>query len=526
MDEGLNSAKELGEGNIVGADSGEETTRDRNYSGQGEKSGPSPSSEIDQTCQTQVPRRFSIGARSTWETDTGSHLLELRRLPCAKTRADAGAILAKWNSVREHDRDNLGLPNISRHGQGLWTYESIQYSTDSEGSHPFAAPRPHRFSEASGLVIYVQVCNPVEIEAKARELFEGSDVIGPPRIRRCACFSHSSPLTSHPAGLRYRGRTPIPWLVITFGDRICCLVQSLYSEEDQLTKERPAERTVRPTVHARRTPLADFTTAWIKKRGIDGITGAEVADGLARHRQALRRQIGVGEVLDVPQYTYKVPCMRFLRHSFGRCVLVSLGTWPRALEPSTEPVPLCTTDSRVPPMSLIPILEEGRIDTRYHPPRWHRGDPASPARVERSQAPQSPKAFASFGFEHGAHFRQPHPDALLSTVRVSTLSAFYMLGWGCSNDTGIFAHEDNALKLRLMRGWVHIRPRSPGGLLLVVGVDTGAGQDHLTCLVELREDACVGGDNEVPFGVPREELRCGCNRDVSGCREASTLQQK
>jgi len=37
----------------------------------------------------------------TWESDSGSHLLELRRLPCEATRADAGAILVKWNSVRE-----------------------------------------------------------------------------------------------------------------------------------------------------------------------------------------------------------------------------------------------------------------------------------------------------------------------------------------------------------------------------------------------------------------------------------------
>ncbi|KAH8990210.1 hypothetical protein EDB86DRAFT_2831293 [Lactarius hatsudake] len=237
MDEGLNSGKELGEGDIVGADSGEETTRDRNYSGQGKKSGPSPSSEIDQTCQTQVPSgsggfRSALGPHG--KTDTGSHLLELRRLPCAKTRADAGAILAKWNSVREHDRDNLGLPNISRHGQGLWTYESIQYSTDSEGSHPTLLPHcVLTVSEASGLVIYVQVCNPVEIEAKVRELFEGSDVIGPPRIRRCACSSHFPLL---------RG--------------------------DQLTKERPAERTVRPTVHARQTSAqrgADAANIALKK---------------------------------------------------------------------------------------------------------------------------------------------------------------------------------------------------------------------------------------------------------------------
>ncbi|KAH8992453.1 hypothetical protein EDB92DRAFT_570425 [Lactarius akahatsu] len=198
-------------------------------------------------------------------------MLELRRLPCGKTRADAGAILAKQNSVREHDRDDLGLPNISRHGQGLWTYSTRASNTVL--ILRAATLLPHRVltvSEASGLVIYVQVCNPVEIEAKARELFEGSDVIDPPGIRRCACSSHlvppfpssssptASPLTlnAHAAGHRNRRKTPIPWLVIAF----VASYSPLYSEEDQLSKERPAERTVRPTVHARRTPLVGFTT--------------------------------------------------------------------------------------------------------------------------------------------------------------------------------------------------------------------------------------------------------------------------
>lgn len=75
MNDALNSGpeKEGGEGSIVGADSGEETTgelelvgasvvnvvniRTEDSSGQGQKkSGPSLSSEIDQACQTKCPR--------------------------------------------------------------------------------------------------------------------------------------------------------------------------------------------------------------------------------------------------------------------------------------------------------------------------------------------------------------------------------------------------------------------------------------------------------------------------------------
>src|SRR6266702_2223551 len=119
----------------------------------------------------------------TWESDSGSHLLELRRLPCEATRADAGAILVKWNSVQSHDHGDSGLPNISRQGQGLWTHESIQ---DPEA----ATLLPHRVltvSEAYGLVVDVRVYNLAEIEDKAAELFKDCNVIGSLRIRRCAC---------------------------------------------------------------------------------------------------------------------------------------------------------------------------------------------------------------------------------------------------------------------------------------------------------------------------------------------------
>ncbi|TFY66406.1 hypothetical protein EVG20_g4682 [Dentipellis fragilis] len=115
-----------------------------------------------------------------------------------------------------------------------------------------------------------------------------------------------------------------------------------YSEtpwDDQLTKEHLAERTVRATVHARRTLQAGFTTvrgagdadialrACLSGRdalipgpryfcanraivatgsygprsgvnlgveGVDGVTGAEVADGVDGCVRAVRRQIGAG----------------------------------------------------------------------------------------------------------------------------------------------------------------------------------------------------------------------------------------
>ncbi|KAH9031865.1 hypothetical protein EDB84DRAFT_1438788 [Lactarius hengduanensis] len=419
MDEGLNSGKELGEGNIVGADSGEETTRDRNYGSDGFRSALGP-----------------LGKRT-------------QGLICQNYAVSHNTIVITWACLILADMDNKDS-GPTRASNTVLILRA-------------ATLLPHRVlavSEASGLVIYVQVCNLVEIEAKARQLFGGSDK-----------SAEDTTLA---------------------GDRIYCFVQSLYSEEDQLTKEKPAERTVRPTVHARRTPLAGFTTACLgtegagdanialKKKllgpwpvttgpwyfrakqaivptgsyeGIDGMTGAEVTDGLARHRQALRRQIGVGEVLDAPQYTYKVPCMRFLRHSFGRCVLVSFGTWPRALERSTEPVPLCVRIE-----VILDTTHRAGVEVTLHP--------QDKATVEAITCPPELKGFCIDSLEHDAPFRQPHPDALPSTMvglRVHSADAFVTVlrdGFACSNDTGVFAHEDNALKLRLMRRWVHVRPRS------------------------------------------------------------------
>jgi imidazolonepropionase-like amidohydrolase len=117
---------------------------------------------------------------------------------------------------------------------------------------------------------------------------------------------------------------------------------------------------------------------------------------------------------------------------------------------------------------------------------------------------------------------------------VPTLAAFYTLGgeaWkrsaasfrkalsdlpagveiACGGDTGVFAHGENALEMKVMvalgadwrkvlqwgtlNGWRCIRSRR---------WEHTSGSERLKRIEELREDARVVGDNEVPFGAVRK----------------------
>lgn len=78
----------------------------------------------------------------------------------------------------------------------------------------------------------------------------------------------------------------------------------------------------------------------------------------------------------------------------------------------------------------------------------------------------------------------------------------------CGGDTGVFAHGDNALELKLMArlgapAKQVLKWATLGGWRLVRSAawEGDAGARRLERVEELREDPRVVGDNEVPFGV-------------------------
>ena len=84
------------------------------------------------------------------------------------------------------------------------------------------------------------------------------------------------------------------------------------------------------------------------------------------------------------------------------------------------------------------------------------------------------------------------------------------LAIACGGDTGVFAHGDNALEMKVMvrlgADWrAVLRWGTVGGWECVRSMrwEGKAGKERLRRVEELREDVRVVGDNEMPFGAVR-----------------------
>lgn len=125
-------------------------------------------------------------------------------------------------------------------------------------------------------------------------------------------------------------------------------------------------------------------------------------------------------------------------------------------------------------------------------------------------------------------------DADLPMFWVPTLATFYTVGgkaWqraadsfrqvlgdpslgieiACGGDTGVFAHGENALEMKVMVGlgadWRKVLQWSTlNGWRCIRSMrwERSAGSERLKRVEELREDARVVGDNELPFGAVRK----------------------
>ncbi|EIN14315.1 hypothetical protein PUNSTDRAFT_140632 [Punctularia strigosozonata HHB-11173 SS5] len=358
-----------------------------------------------------------------------------------------------------------------------------------------------------------------------------------------------------------RGLTVLPGLV----DTHVHFFLHPYSEvswEDQLTKESLAERTVRATVHARSTVMAGFTAvrdlgtegaedADISLRkclsgpspliagpryfcanraivptgaygpkslirpnqdGIDGITGAEVADGVVECTKAVRRQIGAGADWIKIYADYR------FRSRLG------VGVSNKASRASIA------TFTRQELEAMVKTSEQYGVKVAAHS-------------TERLSM-QLLRHIGVHSIEHGYNIGSGLTSAALKdelrlfaqskTFWVPTLAAYYTLGqdggqWeaatatfkaalevgmdniACGGDTGVFSHGDNSFELKLM-----VRLGAPvpkvlrwatlGGWRLVRSAawEGTSGMERLARIEELNEDLRIVGDNEVPFGMVRK----------------------
>ncbi|KAH9842337.1 uncharacterized protein C8Q71DRAFT_732425 [Rhodofomes roseus] len=342
-----------------------------------------------------------------------------------------------------------------------------------------------------------------------------------------------------------------------------------YSEtrwDDQVSKESVVERTIRATIHSKRTLMAGYTavrdlgtegagdadihlrkcmagpnpiipgpryftanraivatgfygpksTIHLNQEGIEGITGAEVVDGEVECMKAVRRQIGAGADW-IKVYAEYRPRTRIRDVSY---ILPSISI---ATFNEKELDALITTANRL------------GVKVAAHSSHW---------RTRLADKPNLPSGPGFHSIEHGgditfddetiAALRENSTDRL-STFWVPTLSIFYTEGnngqsevWkmaarnfakalqygidniACGGDTGPFPHGDNSLEMKLMvrlgAEWRKVLGWCTyGGWKCIRSMrwEGKEGAARLTRVGSLQEDQRLVGDNEVPFGVIR-----------------------
>ncbi|OCH92980.1 hypothetical protein OBBRIDRAFT_725705, partial [Obba rivulosa] len=336
-----------------------------------------------------------------------------------------------------------------------------------------------------------------------------------------------------------------------------------YSEvswNDQLTKEHLAERTVRATVHAKRTLMAGYTSVrdlgtegaadadialrnclsgpdptipgpryfcanraivttgsygpksgvHLNQEGVDGITGAEVADGVVECVKAVRRQIGAGA--DWIKVREASPDYRF------RSRMSSVSS-------SVAGASLRTFDKNE-TEAIIATAHALGVKVAAHSQHWPYADV--------SVSPDSIEHGYDMSFDRMLAFQGPSSASGSSRpIWVPTLAVYYTTGdpvtWArasetfqdalrrkiqdiaCGGDTGVFPHGDNALEMKLMArlgaDWRQVlRWGTLGGWECIRSMawEGEAGASRLNKVEKLEEDRRIVGDNEMPFGAIRK----------------------
>lgn len=368
-----------------------------------------------------------------------------------------------------------------------------------------------------------------------------------------------------------RGQTVLPGLVDT---HVHMFLHS-YSETswtDQVTRESLAERTIRATVHARRTLMAGYTAVrdlgtegaldadlalrkcisgpnpiavgpryftanraivatgsygpknalYPDRDGVEGVMGAEVADGEVECAKAVRRQVGAG-----------ADCIKIYADYRFRANMADVS--PSAAAASIGSF----TDSEIQTM----ITEAHRLGVKI----------VAHAQDERTLKRLTADANTHVdSIEHGYDMLallqnvQPGGNLFASPTTTPeprplfwnpTLAVYYSGGaarsaaWqraaasfraflqkrprdvriACGGDTGAFAHGDNALEMQLMVGlgadWREVLQwgtRAGWECIRSVRWEGGEGAARLARVEQLQEDTRLVGDNEVPFGVVRK----------------------
>ncbi|KAJ7176851.1 hypothetical protein C8R46DRAFT_1346787 [Mycena filopes] len=330
---------------------------------------------------------------------------------------------------------------------------------------------------------------------------------------------------------------------------------------DQVTKESLAERTVRATVHARKTLMAGYTSVrdlgtegaedadislrkclsgpepiipgpryftanraivstgsygpkssiHMNTEGVEGVVGAEAADGPAECVRAVRRQIGAGAdcIKIYADYPVRSRLTDVSPRLAGRPIATFNSEELKALIDTARQygAKIAAHAKTVPVIKNLLALG---IDSLEHGSDLH----TSPEAIRTLASPHCrtvwvPTLAAYYSLAQRTGGSSPAWDAVRRSFQAVLAAGLGAVAIACGGDTGVFPHGENALEMELM-----VRLGAPWAWVLRWGTLGGwecLGAPGLDTDLSLDEDG-VGGDNAVRFGC----VRAGWAADLVG----------
>ncbi|KAG9125888.1 hypothetical protein FRC07_005746 [Ceratobasidium sp. 392] len=354
-------------------------------------------------------------------------------------------------------------------------------------------------------------------------------------------------------GIDLRGLTVLPGFVDT---HVHFFLHSYHetSWEDQTTRESLAERTVRAVAHARTTLLAGFTAVRDlgtegagdadihlrscisaplslipgpryfcasraivstgsygpknrlnpNKQGVQGVTGAQIADGPDDCMRVVRQQIGTGVdwIKVYGDYRHRASTVQ----TSPRSAALSTPLWTApewtSMVNTAHSIGVKVAVHADTPAAALAALAAG-VDTLEH--GWQYNDQVL-SEIRAKRAIWSPTLSVFEDYAKGPKWnslQDAFKNAMEQNAKVSH-DPDEGIRLACGSDIGAFPHGENARELRLMRSLGMpanrvLQAATLGGWRCVRSMEWEgrAGEERLAAQVKEPE---AMGDNEVPFG--------------------------